>query len=223
MISPHLDDAVLSCGECIAAHPGCTVLTVFAGCPADGRRSTDWDRRCGFETAAQAVAARREEDRVALSLLGARPAWLAFTDSQYDEPASDRTIADTLAEVMRAQACEPVLLPLGLFHSDHLQVHRAARLAIAQTPGIEALLYEDAPYRGLPGALQQRLSDLLAEGLRLTPARWHLASAVQAKRRAADAYASQWRAFGSGGLDDAALPERFWRIDAAAEAADGTR
>ena len=213
MISPHLDDAVLACGECIALHPGCTVLTVFAGVPDDGGCSTEWDRLSGFDDAARAVAARRDEDRVALSRLGARPVWLSFADSQYDQPASDRAIAEALVEVVRAHAGGPLLLPLGLFHSDHLQVHRAARLALARVPGVDAIVYEDVPYRGLPGMLQQRLAQLLDAGVRLTPARWPLPDAAPAKRRATEAYASQLRAFGSGGLEDVALPERFWRFE----------
>src|SRR5436853_287558 len=47
-ISPHLDDAVLSCGQLLAARPGSVVITVFAGMPRDGSQQTDWDRRCGF-------------------------------------------------------------------------------------------------------------------------------------------------------------------------------
>ena len=34
LISPHLDDSVISCGQFLAAHPGTTVVTVFAGVPA---------------------------------------------------------------------------------------------------------------------------------------------------------------------------------------------
>ena len=31
VLSPHLDDAVLGCGRLMAAHPGATVVTVYAG------------------------------------------------------------------------------------------------------------------------------------------------------------------------------------------------
>src|SRR5437763_1975889 len=83
VISPHLDDGVFACGEALAAHPGSVVVTVFAGMPADPSQSTDWDARCGFASAGEAVAARRAEDRTSLARLGARPHWLEFGDSQY--------------------------------------------------------------------------------------------------------------------------------------------
>lgn len=214
VISPHLDDAVFSCGEWIAAHPGCTVLTVFAGAPAEARHSTAWDRRCGFDNAADAVAARRHEDRVALSLLGAKPLWLSFADSQYEEPADDTAIAAALAEVLRAHPDEPVLLPLGLFHADHLQVHRAAALARREIPGDEAYVYEDALYRRQRGLLQKRLAELQAGGVTLTPARRAIPPAPALKQRAVQAYASQLRALAAGAVEDTSLPERCWCIDA---------
>src|SRR3954454_6063438 len=34
IVSPHLDDSVLRCSYLMAAHPGVTVITVFAGRPA---------------------------------------------------------------------------------------------------------------------------------------------------------------------------------------------
>ena len=33
VVSPHPDDAVLSCGQFLARHPGTTVITVFCGQP----------------------------------------------------------------------------------------------------------------------------------------------------------------------------------------------
>lgn len=41
VVSPHLDDAVLSCGCWLASRPGAAVVTVFAGRPVcDGRRKS---------------------------------------------------------------------------------------------------------------------------------------------------------------------------------------
>lgn len=219
VISPHLDDAVLSCGEWIAAHAGCTVVTVFAGRPVDGQRSTEWDRRCGFANAADAVASRRHEDRVALSLLGATPLWLGFADRQYDEPADDATVVAALVEVLRVRPQEPVLLPLGLFHSDHHQTHRAARVALRRVPRDEAYLYEDALYRRQPGLLHERLAALRDAGVLLTPAPQRIPPAPDRKEQAVRAYASQQRALDAGGLSDTSLPERCWRIDASFGAA----
>lgn len=213
VISPHLDDAVFACAEWIAAPPACTVATVFAGVPRDGQRRTEWDRRCGFADAADAVGMRRHEDKVALSMLGAKPLWLAFADSQYEEPATDEEIAAALVEVLRAHTGEPVLLPLGLFHADHVQAHRAARIALHGMPHDEAYLYEDAPYRRQPGLLQRRLAELHDDGLVLTPALRAIPPAAALKQQAVLAYASQRRALDATGLTDTTLPERCWRIE----------
>lgn len=217
VVSPHLDDAVFSCGAAIAAQPGALVVTLFAGAPRDAQRRTDWDARCGFADAAQALRERREEDRRALALLGATPRWLPFCDSQYDEPASDAALTAALREALAGLDPRPtqLLYPLGLFHSDHLLAHRASRAAVSALPGVLALAYEDALYRGIAGLLQRRLAALAQQGLQATPARGPGASDAQRERKAAAvrAYASQLRAFGRGGHEDLTQPERAWRLE----------
>lgn len=83
VLSPHLDDAVLSLGAAIhaAAAEGTRVriVTVLAGDPDSVEAPGDWDRRAGFRTAGEATRARRREDLVACSLVGAEPVWLTFT------------------------------------------------------------------------------------------------------------------------------------------------
>src|ERR1700732_2299673 len=64
VISPHLDDAVLSCAQVLLAHPGSTVVTVFAGRPPDGRWSS-WDKAC-FRPGQDPMRVRQKEDRDAL-------------------------------------------------------------------------------------------------------------------------------------------------------------
>ena len=48
VVSPHLDDALLSCGELLARCGGASVVTLFAGAPADYEVVT----RLGTERAA---------------------------------------------------------------------------------------------------------------------------------------------------------------------------
>jgi LmbE family N-acetylglucosaminyl deacetylase len=220
LVSPHLDDAVFACGEWLSAHAGTRVVTVFAGMPQDASQRTDWDARCGFDNARQAVPARREEDRAALALLGCEPCWLDFGDSQYGHTPSVAAVAQALAaELGRLGADDLFIFPLGLFHSDHRLVHEACMAAWRAQPR-PALLYEDALYRGIPGLLQQRLAQLLQRGLTLTPAKEAPPGAAALKARAVQCYASQLRAFGPGGYDDTARPERRWRFEAREPAAD---
>jgi len=221
IISPHLDDAVLGCGHWLAAHPGTTVLTVFAGAPPDAaQRRTDWDGRCGFGDAAQAIAARRAEDAAALRRLRAEPLWLDFLDSQYGDSPDAGKLADALQARLQALSPRRLLLPLGLFHSDHQLCHEAACRAAQRLPTPPLLLaYEDVGYRVMPGLLQRRLAALAEAGVAATPepgdaaaddAGWSACAA--AKRAAVQAYASQWRALGRGMAADAEQPERRWRL-----------
>ncbi|MDR5780666.1 PIG-L family deacetylase [Caballeronia sp. LZ065] len=90
VISPHLDDAVFSCGALLAAGTDALVCTVFAGTP-EMPMVTGWDTACGFSDAHQAMEARRAEDIAALEILGARARHLSFLDSQYaDDEAQKR-------------------------------------------------------------------------------------------------------------------------------------
>ncbi len=121
VLSPHLDDAVLSIGGAIsaAARGGAavTVVTVLAGDPASTAAAGDWDRGCGFRTAGEAAHARRTEDLQACRLLGAEPFWLPFPDQQYGRP-HDREVWVALEPVVRE--ADTVLVPgFPLAHSDH--------------------------------------------------------------------------------------------------------
>src|SRR5919106_5159209 len=70
VVSPHLDDAVFGCGELLAACPGSIVTTVFAGAPKHSEL-TEWDAAAGFRAGQDVMAARREEDQQALTIVGA--------------------------------------------------------------------------------------------------------------------------------------------------------
>lgn len=212
MISPHLDDAVFSCGQWLGAHPGAMVVTVFAGMPRDASRLTVWDRHCGFGSAGEAMQMRREEDHRALTLLGAQPHWLDFTDSQYGETPTLGEVALALQNLLQALRPPSVLFPLGLFHSDHHLVHEASMTALRHTPGASAWAYEDCLYRALPGLLQERLAALHEAGMCATPVRWHALENGPLKEAAVRAYESQLRAFGPQGYDDTRRPERYWEL-----------
>jgi LmbE family N-acetylglucosaminyl deacetylase len=216
VVSPHLDDAVLSAGRVLAAHPGATVATFFSGLPERGLPLTDWDRRCGFASGEQAVLQRREEDRIALSLLEARAVWLDFLDAQYQASPHSDELAEALAPLLRELQPAAVLLPLGLFHSDHLLTHEATWQALGRWPDIHVLAYEDVPYRAQPGQVQQRLTALAQAQVRATPVRWTEEGSAAMKSRALRSYETQLRVLGPNAFDDARAPERCWRLERAA-------
>lgn len=217
-ISPHFDDAVFSCGNWLATRPGSTVLTVYSGVPHSGTPLPDWDRRCGFERADQAMLARHEENRAAMAVLGARGLGLGLLDSQYGEPGADTgRITGALAAALTTLRPDVVLAPLGLFHQDHLRASDAALVVwrlFREVLDSTWLAYEEALYRRKPGLVQQRLAQLRGQRIRVTPL-----SGPQylgnRKTRAVAAYASQLEALGlAPGQGDDAAPERYWRLEA---------
>jgi LmbE family N-acetylglucosaminyl deacetylase len=217
VISPHLDDAVLSCAEALGRAQRAAVVTVFAGAPPDGDMQTDWDQRSGFASAREAIAARRDEDAAALALLHAEPLWLDFLDSQYGDTPGVEAVADALERTVSAFAPDMVLLPAGLFHSDHALTHEAALLARRRLPHLTWRMYEEAHYRRIPGFLQRRLAQLLQDGVQATPLPAMVdAACAPAKEAAIACYASQLRALAAkvrDGHADAFAPETFWKLD----------
>lgn len=88
VLSPHLDDAVLSCGVLLRElAPRCeiTVLTLFTEATdgPHGRAARSFLRQCAHPDAATLFHARREEDRAVVEALGARPEHLGITDALF--------------------------------------------------------------------------------------------------------------------------------------------
>ena len=191
VLSPHLDDAVLSVWHVLDAPADVRIVTVFAGVPEPGF-VTALDRARGGTESAQVVRRRRADDRAALALAGRDPTHAAVLDADYRafriptlraaierEPtrfvqlaAAERELqvgADELLEAVgRWLDRDLVYAPLGIGgHPDHRDVGRLGlRLAEA---GHEVRLYADIPYlvrHGLPSWLsgeENRPADELVE------------------------------------------------------------
>jgi LmbE family N-acetylglucosaminyl deacetylase len=89
-ISPHLDDAVLSCGELLSVLAGkteVTVVTVFTA--ANGKKPTLSARKAlgvaGFHSGHQLYAARRQEDLAALKTIKVRAKHLGEVEALWRE------------------------------------------------------------------------------------------------------------------------------------------
>lgn len=144
VLSPHLDDAVLSCADVIT--PTTVVITVFAGVPGKENPVSAWDARCGADNAANLMLARRAEDVEAVSLLGGTVHHLDFLEHAYrqpDEPpplpALRRAIAQVLADV------DEVWAPAGVGgHPDHIVVRECALRLDGKPRALR--LYADMPY-----------------------------------------------------------------------------
>ena len=221
VISPHLDDAVFSCGQLLAQAPGSVVVTVFAGIPARGSDAPPWDRRAGFRTADEAVRSRRDEDARALAMLDAQPVWLDFLDDQYGTRAPSTAIAARVADTIDAHPGFGVLAPAGLFHRDHIQVQQAVLTLLRENSrsGDAARVwrfYEDVPYRRIDGLMAKRVIDWREHGWighPVGPPAGNRTDGAAAKAAAVDAYASQIALFEPHMRADLREPETYWRLE----------
>jgi LmbE family N-acetylglucosaminyl deacetylase len=214
VVSPHYDDAVLSCGNLLAAVPGSTVITVFAGCPADGSILTDWDERCGFASAHAAMGERKKENVHALSVLGASAIDLDFLDSQYSQrpQLGSDLLGDTLAAMITQTQPAAVFFPLGLFHEDHVTVSDVLMTLCHRLPSVQWFVYADIPYAKRPERVARRLGACIDRGVAATPL--HIDGLPERKATAIKAYRSQLIGLGDGDniAPILAQHERYWRV-----------
>jgi LmbE family N-acetylglucosaminyl deacetylase len=147
VLSPHLDDAVLSLGASIAssvrAGAKVRVVTVFAGDPASTRPPSTWEVRCGFTSAAEAARKRRIEDVAACARIGATPTWLAYPDIDHSETRDTDQIGPAIEEAIAG--ADMVLMPGSpLLHPDHQLV---TKLTLERRPpGVRFGFYAEQPY-----------------------------------------------------------------------------
>lgn len=222
VVSPHLDDAVLSCGALMASLPDVTVFNVFAGMPQDIGRLTDYDRQCGFTSAGQAVRTRLAEDGQALARLGAQALYAQEIDSQYAPLPDIGALGDRLAPVLMDSQWDTVMLPFGLFHCDHERASDACLHVACRVRGsrwANWLLYEDVPYRRRLGVMQCRLATLAGRGWIVAPAAVEGSGGIDAaapmalaKHEALACYGSQLKTLGLLHGGDQHAPERFWSL-----------
>jgi LmbE family N-acetylglucosaminyl deacetylase len=208
-LSPHLDDAALSCGGSIAAQRAAgkrvLVVTLCTAAPAPDMHFSDlaleFHRKWGLAPA-EVVAARLQEERRALEILGADSYWAGMFDAIYRYPQAYNTRGSLFNMPAPADPLLPALhqfigdlrerapgatfyAPFGVgSHVDHLITHAAARDVL----GDGLLFYEDLPYAARPGVLDQRLAAL---GGRPTSRTIAIDATFDTKIDAIKAYASQ--------------------------------
>jgi LmbE family N-acetylglucosaminyl deacetylase len=167
VLSPHLDDAVLSCGGLIAAMRNqvkVEIWSLFSGAPFRGPYSpvAQWLHGVsGGSTGSRLAWRRRREDRAACRVLGARCRHFMWKDAVYRKAADssfmydqsqqetwhieDDHLAAAMTDTLLRNLTDSdvLLVPLGLGrHVDHLIVRHAAEQA-RHSP---LLYYPDLPY-----------------------------------------------------------------------------
>jgi LmbE family N-acetylglucosaminyl deacetylase len=224
VVSPHLDDAVLSCGLFLAANPGSSVVTAFTHGPPRVSPLPPWDRDSRyFPDGADVMGVRRGEDISAAAMVNATTLHLGYWDGQYrtgeygyqglaaaELPAA---IAAELAARAREQAALAWVIPLGIHHPDH-QITAEAGLIFAARHTGPVYLYEELPYAPrYPRVVTQRKKSLSQRGYLLVPDPALSFAPDQAwKAAVVRCHASQRRPLGRGLQTAVRSPERIWRL-----------
>ena len=166
-LSPHLDDAVFSCGGLIWEQTqnghAVEIWTIFSADPPQGELSwlaeslhQDWN------LTQDPIQVRREEDLEACQILGARPKYLPYPDCIYRKSSQgeflyqqvedifgginpvDSPLIDHLSQDLEDQLPSDAVLvaPLGIGnHVDHTITRKAVREL-----GVPVHYYADYPY-----------------------------------------------------------------------------
>jgi LmbE family N-acetylglucosaminyl deacetylase len=159
IVSPHIDDAILSCGvrmqRAVAAGDEVLVLNIFSA----GTNSEN----------------RQKEEQRAEAVLGAKPFFLNELDAPDRNPAAYGTdqgiffgkldladpiipkVEQRIREFLAANKVDLAVFPLGAgTHIDHRIAHEAGR-RIRET---KVRFYEDRPYILWPGVLHGRMNQI---------------------------------------------------------------
>ena len=217
MISPHLDDAVLSCGQLIKSRQGTIITTILAGFPPGTHEG--WSgRTTGLSVAEDANLMRREEDQRASLSLGARTIWIDIPAQEYGPTVSPSErllrIQQSIVTAVATTEVRSVFVPLGLTHPDHIIVSDVALLAVLAS-NLESYVYMEMPYgQARPGRVRRRLRRI-GRQFKIDPLEPFVGD-LQKKAEAVNAYSSQVEALqqGFGRYFNRVFtdPEKYWRV-----------
>ncbi|TXH21807.1 MAG: hypothetical protein E6Q99_09585 [Elusimicrobia bacterium] len=168
VVSPHLDDAVFSCGGRIAqwVREGpvlvINVFTDFTGAPRRAHAPLGADRAREDAAAAALLGftavSLGEKDCVCRSRKYLAPGRLFGGVRAPDDPLDPVKLRDKLERVLSGLAWRELVLPMGIgWHIDHVLAHEATR-AFHDDP--RTSFYEDAPYAYVPPLTERRLAEL---------------------------------------------------------------
>ena len=175
ILSPHLDDAVLSCWHLLAQPGDVRVINVFAGVPS-ATAGAWWDQLTGATDSSQRMRERLAEDRAALAHAERLPVNLDFLDHQYRDAEQALSPLVTQIEAALAPGAH-VYAPAAIgAHADH-ELVRAAALELRER-GFSISLYADLPHANQCGWPAWVTGDRPAERPNLAAVTWDLVLAA---------------------------------------------
>ncbi len=229
-LSPHLDDAALSCGGQIfnrtSSGQSVLIVSVMAGDPVQTAVSNfAHSLHQRWELNSNIVAARRAEDILSCNILGADYLHWNVPDCIYRVNQttgtafydSEETIFGDVHPIDKAQLYQPLLkqlhslpphkqllVPLTIgHHVDHLLIRQVVETYF----GNSLFYYEDYPYAQEVGALESAIDKIY----------WYNQTikidegAIQAKINAISAFESQLSTFFNGRSDLEQQIKAFWQ------------
>ncbi len=150
VLSPHFDDAVLSCWHVLAGQRDVSVVNIFTGPSEDGEALSWWDTLTRASDPDARLRERLEEDRRALATVGVEPVDLDLPEELYrPNGGAPPPVLDRLRQVLREPAVLYAPADIGYRHGDHGLV-RAAALEL-RAEGFQVRLYADLPHANLYG------------------------------------------------------------------------
>jgi LmbE family N-acetylglucosaminyl deacetylase len=234
VVSPHFDDAVLSCTELMTRADRSTVITVFSSGPKRAGQISGWDRVCGFSAGDDVMAVRAAEDAAALASLEATPTSLGFSQYRAAVPYWARfviargirvvrayrsgvglpqRVGEALIERVHAIQATTCAVPLGVSHADHKLTTLACLQVARQLPGVRWLIYEDMPYSiQSPSARAAAFRKLNSAGFVVEPISFDDDPNTARKRAALAYYGTQLRGLGESADLALATPERYYLL-----------
>lgn len=147
-ISPHFDDAILSCGAMMVKEDNTEIITVFSGAPIN-INITEYDKKCGFKSSFEAMNERALENNEAIKTIGIKENNnLGYHDGQYhvDREKDYKNIYNDLNNELLDS--DIVVAPVGILHEDHKLVRDIIIDLYTKTnQKWELWFYEEMPYR----------------------------------------------------------------------------
>jgi LmbE family N-acetylglucosaminyl deacetylase len=166
ILSPHLDDAVLSCWHLFESSRRVRVINVFTGLPIRNGAAW-WDRMTGSNDSGRRMEERLAEDRDAHARTGAEAENLPLLDEQYRNGDAPAGLVERIAAALEGERSIYAPAAMGFGSRDH-ELVRAAAQRLCEEPDLDLHLYADLPHAiafGWP-------SWVTGEPARCDPAAW---------------------------------------------------